>query len=98
MKDWFNARYEETNGKGAPKNINTMAVMYALACMVEDGTFDTEAEKQKWTAWLDEWAEWVMHGLPRTYWHVVTIIEAKHNYRIAQGPRKVDFNISYITT
>ncbi|GHJ89713.1 hypothetical protein NliqN6_6115 [Naganishia liquefaciens] len=66
LKDWFNARYEETNGKGAPKNINTMAVMYALACMVEDGTFDTDAEKQKWTAWLDEWAEWVMHGLPRT--------------------------------
>jgi unsaturated rhamnogalacturonyl hydrolase len=41
-----------------------MAVMYALACMVEDGTFKTADEKQKWTAWLDEWAEWVMHGLP----------------------------------
>lgn len=66
MKNWYNARYEETKGKGAPKNINTMAVMYALACMVEDGSFETEEEKKKWTAWLDEWAEWVMHGLNRT--------------------------------
>jgi unsaturated rhamnogalacturonyl hydrolase len=67
LKNWYNARYEETKGKGAPKNINTMAVMYALACMVEDGSFETEEEKKKWTAWLDEWAEWVMHGLNRTF-------------------------------
>ncbi|KAJ9092843.1 hypothetical protein QFC19_008567 [Naganishia cerealis] len=67
LKNWYNARYEETKGKGAPKNINTMAVMYALACMVEDGSFETEEEKQKWTGWLDEWAEWVMHGLNREW-------------------------------
>lgn len=42
-----------------------MAVMYALACMVEDGAFPEEEERKKWTAWLDEWAEWVMHGLSR---------------------------------
>lgn len=42
-----------------------MAVMYALACMIEDGSFPEEEERKKWTAWLDEWAEWVMHGLNR---------------------------------
>ncbi|KAI5449366.1 hypothetical protein NCC49_004770 [Naganishia albida] len=66
LKDWYQARYDETSGRGAPKNINTMAVMYALACMVEDGAFPEEEERKKWTAWLDEWAEWVMHGLNRT--------------------------------
>ncbi|KAJ9119019.1 hypothetical protein QFC22_003508 [Naganishia vaughanmartiniae] len=75
LKNWYNARYEETKGKGAPKNINTMAVMYALACMVEDGSFETEEENKKWMGWLDEWAEWVMHGLNRTpeggFQHVV---------------------------
>jgi hypothetical protein len=42
-----------------------MAVMYALACMIEDGSFPEEEERKKWTAWVDEWAEWVMHGLNR---------------------------------
>ncbi|WWD09813.1 hypothetical protein V865_007941 [Kwoniella europaea PYCC6329] len=60
--DWFETQWKRTDGKGAPKNINTMSPFYSLACFVEDGrTKDT-----KWNGWIDEWAEWIMNGLPRT--------------------------------
>ncbi|WVQ66031.1 uncharacterized protein L199_004209 [Kwoniella botswanensis] len=60
--DWFEHQCKVTDGKGCPKNINTMAPFYSLACLVEDG----KVKNPKWNAWLDEWAEWTMNGLPRT--------------------------------
>ncbi|WRT68791.1 uncharacterized protein IL334_005771 [Kwoniella shivajii] len=60
--DWFEHQYKVTDGKGCPKNINTMAPFYSLVCLVEDG----RVADAKWTEWLNEWAEWTMDGLPRT--------------------------------
>jgi unsaturated rhamnogalacturonyl hydrolase len=61
--DWFRAQYRATNGKGVPKNINTMAPFYSLACAVEQDLVPAE-EKAQWVSWLVEWAEWIMHDLP----------------------------------
>lgn len=62
MLDWFEAQYKISNGKGAPKNINTMSPFYALSSALLHGLVKDE----RWTAWCDEWAEWVMNDLPRT--------------------------------
>ncbi|GFZ42929.1 hypothetical protein JCM24511_00647 [Saitozyma sp. JCM 24511] len=59
---WFESQYKITEGKGAPKNINTMAPFYCLAGMLYDGSVKDE----RWTRWCDEWAEWIMNDLPRT--------------------------------
>src|SRR6201999_3454752 len=56
IKDWFTGRLAE----GTTKNINTMAVFLTLACLYEDGGDRT------YLPWLDSWAEWAMHELPRT--------------------------------
>ncbi|WVQ74750.1 hypothetical protein IAR50_004355 [Cryptococcus sp. DSM 104548] len=60
--DWFESQWKRTDGKGAPKNINTMSPFYSLACFVEDG----RTTDKKWEGWLHEWADWIMDGLPRT--------------------------------
>jgi unsaturated rhamnogalacturonyl hydrolase len=62
--------YKERSREPAPvKTINTMAPMYALAHLAE-ATNDTSLHPT-----LSEWAEWAMHGLPRTreggFQHVV---------------------------
>ncbi|RAH51017.1 glycoside hydrolase family 88/105 protein [Aspergillus brunneoviolaceus CBS 621.78] len=57
MQEWFAARFAEG---GTTKNINTMAVFLTLAHLYEttrDATY---------LPWLDAWAEWAMHELPRT--------------------------------
>lgn len=56
MKDWFAARFAE----GTTKNINTMSPFLTLAYLYE-ATGD-----QSYLPWLDSWAEWAMHDLPRT--------------------------------
>jgi unsaturated rhamnogalacturonyl hydrolase len=57
MLDWFRDRF----AAGAPtKNINTVAPFLTLACLYE------EQPDASWLAYLDEWAEWLMNGLPRT--------------------------------
>jgi unsaturated rhamnogalacturonyl hydrolase len=57
MLDWFRDRF----AAGVPtKNINTVAPFLTLAYLYE------ETPDRAWLSHLDEWAEWLMHGLPRT--------------------------------
>lgn len=57
MLDWFRDRF----AAGAPtKNINTVAPFLTLAYLHEERPNDS------WRAHLEEWAEWLMTGLPRT--------------------------------
>lgn len=56
INKWFSNRLAE----GTTKNINTMAVMLTLAHLYQD-THD-----QRYLPWLEEWAEWCMHDIPRT--------------------------------
>ncbi|CAG9974789.1 unnamed protein product [Clonostachys byssicola] len=57
IEDWFQARFAEGH-KG--KNINTMAVFLTLAYVYE------KTGNQTYLPWLDSWAEWAYHDLPRT--------------------------------
>jgi unsaturated rhamnogalacturonyl hydrolase len=56
MLDWFRDRFAEGQ---TSKNVNTVAPFITLAYLVEAG-------KAEDTPYLDEWAEWVMNGMPRT--------------------------------
>jgi unsaturated rhamnogalacturonyl hydrolase len=57
IDDWFRDRFAE----GTPtKNINTMAPFLTLACRYE------QQGNIEWRPYLEEWAEWVMHTMPRT--------------------------------
>ncbi|SUB02156.1 Unsaturated rhamnogalacturonyl hydrolase YesR [Pannonibacter phragmitetus] len=57
IRDWFSARLAE----GTPtKNINTVAPFLTLAWLHE-----LEPNPQ-WVPYLETWAEWVMHEMPRT--------------------------------
>ena len=57
MLNWFRDRF----AAGTPtKNINTVAPFLTLAYLYE------ESPDSSWLPYLDEWAEWLMDGLPRT--------------------------------
>lgn len=57
VTDWFDARMTE----GAPpKNVNTMAPLLTMAYLYED------TQDSKYLPYLEQWAEWVMHDMPRT--------------------------------
>lgn len=57
MEDWFRDRFRT----GTPtKNINTVAALLTLAYLYE------ESGNKTYLPYLDTWAQWVMHGLPRT--------------------------------
>lgn len=58
IKGWFDVQL----AKGTTKNINTMSPFLTLAYVYEDDP----VANQTYLPWLDTWAEWVMHGLPRT--------------------------------
>ncbi|WWD16247.1 hypothetical protein CI109_100673 [Kwoniella shandongensis] len=60
--DWFETQWKRTDGKAAPKNINTMSPFYSLACFLEDG----RTKDEKWLKWCEEWAEYLMNDHPRT--------------------------------
>ncbi|WVQ99189.1 hypothetical protein IAU59_006321 [Kwoniella sp. CBS 9459] len=69
MKDWYHQRVKE----GVPtKNINSMAVMYSVACLVDldrqrgPGSVLDDEWRDRFEGWIDEWAEWIMNELPRT--------------------------------
>ncbi|WVW87154.1 hypothetical protein I302_109211 [Kwoniella bestiolae CBS 10118] len=69
MKDWYQQRVEE----GIPtKNINSMAVMYSVACLLDSdrkrgkGSVLDDEWRERFEGWVDEWAEWIMNELPRT--------------------------------
>lgn len=57
ITDWFKARFEEGV---PPKNVNTMAPLLTLAFLYE------ETKDQTFVPYLENWAEWVMHDMPRT--------------------------------
>ncbi|KAJ5152602.1 uncharacterized protein N7482_009080 [Penicillium canariense] len=57
IEEWFAARFAEG---GTTKNINTMAVFLTLAYVYE------KTRNVTYLPWLDAWAEWAMHELPRT--------------------------------
>jgi unsaturated rhamnogalacturonyl hydrolase len=56
MQNWFRDRFAEGQ---TTKNVNTVAPFLTLAYLIEAG-------KAGDTPLLDEWAEWVMHAMPRT--------------------------------
>lgn len=57
IKDWFSNRF----AAGTPtKNVNTMAPFLTLANLYEQYRDPT------YVPYLDTWAEWVMHDMPRT--------------------------------
>jgi unsaturated rhamnogalacturonyl hydrolase len=57
IEDWFSERFRA----GTPtKNVNTMAAMLTLAYLYE------ETGNRAFLPYLDTWAEWVMHDMPRT--------------------------------
>ena len=57
ITDWFEARLAE----GTPtKNINTVAPFLTLA------NLHAHAPNPVWEPYLETWAEWVMHEMPRT--------------------------------
>ncbi len=43
-----------------PKNVNTMAPLLAMAYLYED------TKDSRYLPYLEQWAEWVMHDMPRT--------------------------------
>lgn len=56
IEDWFRGQLATST----TKNINTMAVFTTLAYLYE------KTGEQTYLPWLDSWAEWAMHELPRT--------------------------------
>jgi unsaturated rhamnogalacturonyl hydrolase len=60
MENWFRDRF----AAGTPtKNVNTMAPFLTLAYLYE------ESGNETYVPYLDTWAEWVMHDMPRTEEH-----------------------------
>ncbi|KAH5726043.1 hypothetical protein HBI20_072690 [Parastagonospora nodorum] len=56
IQDWFTRQL----ALGTTKNINTMSPFLTLAYLYE------ETGNKTLIPWLDTWAEWLMHDLPRT--------------------------------
>lgn len=57
IRDWFDARLAE----GTPtRNINTVAPFLTLAHLYE------RDPNPMWRPYLEDWADWVMHEMPRT--------------------------------
>ncbi len=57
IRDWFEARLAE----GTPtKNINTVCPFLTLACLHE------LTPNHAWVPYMETWADWVMHEMPRT--------------------------------
>ncbi len=67
MKEW----YAQRNAEGIPtKNINSMAVMYSVACLLDldqqrSGRVLDEEWRTRFSEWIDVWGEWIMNELPR---------------------------------
>lgn len=57
IEDWFAGRFA---AGGTTKNINTMSVFLCMARVYE------KTGNPVYLPWLDRWAEWAMHDLPRT--------------------------------
>lgn len=60
LADWYDFQI----GRGLPpRQVNSTAPMLALSCLVDH--FD----RPDWRALVDDWADWLMNGLPRTEDH-----------------------------
>ncbi|EPE7716269.1 glycoside hydrolase family 88/105 protein, partial [Escherichia coli] len=57
IDNWFSDRFAEG---ATTKNVNTMAPFLTLAYRYED------TGRPEYLPWLDSWAEWAMHTMPRT--------------------------------
>ena len=57
IDNWFSDRFAEG---ATTKNVNTMAPFLTLAYRYED------TGRPGYLPWLDSWAEWAMHTMPRT--------------------------------
>lgn len=57
IEDWFQSHFK---AGGTENNINTMSVFLTLAYVYE------KTGNQTYLPWLEAWAEWAMHDLPRT--------------------------------
>ncbi|WVQ78051.1 hypothetical protein IAT38_000132 [Cryptococcus sp. DSM 104549] len=83
IKEWYTAR---ANEPPSLKNINSMSVLLTLASLMEQenkrGGVFTPEEKELYSGWIEEWAEWVMNELPRTeqggFQHIVFDRENKN--------------------
>lgn len=57
VQEWFD---NALAAGSPPKNVNTMAPLLAMACLYED------TRDSRYVAYLDQWARWAMHDMPRT--------------------------------
>jgi unsaturated rhamnogalacturonyl hydrolase len=65
IRGWF----DEQLALGTTKNINTVAPFLTLAYLYEDamaGEGEGRTRAKTWRPWLETWAEYLMHDLPRT--------------------------------
>lgn len=72
IDSWFAARFAEG---ATTKNVNTMAPFLTLAYRYE------ESKDPAWLPWLESWAEWAMHEMPRTDFggmQHITLAEENH--------------------
>ncbi|KAL4932482.1 glycoside hydrolase family 88/105 protein [Aspergillus undulatus] len=76
IESWFAARFAE----GTTKNINTMAVFLTAAYVYE------KTGNSIYLPWLENWAEWAMHDLPRTpgggMAHITYLSENAHHQQL----------------
>ncbi|KAL4907896.1 hypothetical protein BDW74DRAFT_166493 [Aspergillus multicolor] len=76
IEQWFATQLAQ----GTTKNINTMAVFLTLAYVYE------KTRNPSYLPWLDSWAEWAMHELPRTphggMAHITYLSENHHHQQL----------------
>ena len=64
IQEWFDKQFE----KGTPtKNVNSMAPLLTLAYLYE------HTRRPEYLAYLESWAEYIMHGIPRTQGRVTVL-------------------------
>lgn len=72
IENWFDSHFEAGSTE---KNINTVSVFLTLAYVYE------KTGNQKYLPWLDAWAEWAYHDLPRTEYggmQHITYVKTNH--------------------
>lgn len=57
IDDWFTDRFEEGS---TTRNVNTVCPFLTLAYRYE------ETRDPRWLPYLESWADWIMHSMPRT--------------------------------
>ena len=57
IDNWFRDRFAEGS---TTRNVNTVCPFLTLACRYE------ETRDPRWLPYLESWADWIMHAMPRT--------------------------------